>query len=338
LVDAEKLRFDFSWSTGLTIDEISAIEAIVVDIIKTKLPVDSSIVPLNTASGISSLRKVFGEAYPDPVRVISVGALVNDLVSDPTNEQWFNSSVEFCGGTHLTNTSQAEDFVIVEESGIAKGIRRIVAFTKTQAAVARRCATVLATKLKDAELLPDSHELVLAYKDLRREVDQAVVSLVDKDHMREELTRLFARIKVFNKSQASSKLSNALNQAANLGNVMHTNGKDILVAQLDCGNDARKIHEKLLETNPNASSFLLYLDDDMEKIKCSVTVNPFHSSKNLNAKAWVDYCISRCSQGKGGGRQETASAVFPFSDNGMATIASFAEEHVSQIGSVLLSL
>jgi alanyl-tRNA synthetase len=171
LVDSEKLRFDFSWSTALTVSEISAIESIVVDVIKTKLPVDSCVVPLSTASGISSLRKVFGEAYPDPVRVISVGAVVDDLIKDPLNEQWFNVSVEFCGGTHLTNTSQAEDFVIVEESGIAKGIRRIVAFTKTQASLARSRANSLLSKLKNAELLPDSQELVLAYKNLRREVN-----------------------------------------------------------------------------------------------------------------------------------------------------------------------
>jgi alanyl-tRNA synthetase len=49
-----------------------------------------------------------------------VGQDVNALLANPTDPAWSGYSIEFCGGTHLTNTTQAEDFVIVEESGIAK--------------------------------------------------------------------------------------------------------------------------------------------------------------------------------------------------------------------------
>lgn len=54
--------------------------------------------------------------------MISVGQEVEALLANPTNSEWSGYSIEFCGGTHLTNTAQAEDFVIVEESGIAKVI------------------------------------------------------------------------------------------------------------------------------------------------------------------------------------------------------------------------
>lgn len=74
--------------------------------IKKSLPVYSQNVPFADAAQICSLRKVFGERYPDPVRVISVGKDINELVSNPDNAEWYSYSVEFCGGTHLTNTQQ----------------------------------------------------------------------------------------------------------------------------------------------------------------------------------------------------------------------------------------
>jgi alanyl-tRNA synthetase len=119
-VDTEKLRFDFSWPTALTPAQIAQVESIVVERIQAALPVHAQLVPLADASKIAALRQVFGERYPDPVRVISVGQDVQQMLADPTKSEWSNFAIEFCGGTHLTNTTQAEDFVIVEESGIAK--------------------------------------------------------------------------------------------------------------------------------------------------------------------------------------------------------------------------
>ena len=58
--------------------------------------------------------------YPDPVRVVSVANSVEDLVADPSNEAWGLSSVEFCGGTHVGNTKEAQAFAITEETAVAK--------------------------------------------------------------------------------------------------------------------------------------------------------------------------------------------------------------------------
>ena len=68
--------------------------------------------------------------YPDPVRVVSVANAVEDIVADPSNEAWGLNSVEFCGGTHVSNTREAEAFVITEETAVAKGIRRITGVTR----------------------------------------------------------------------------------------------------------------------------------------------------------------------------------------------------------------
>ena len=82
------------------------------------------------AQRISGLQAVFGEVYPDPVRVVSVGNDIDDISSDLENEEWRKRSVEFCGGQHLSNTADAECFALVEETAVAKGVRRIVAVTR----------------------------------------------------------------------------------------------------------------------------------------------------------------------------------------------------------------
>ena len=63
---------------------------------------------------------MFGEVYPDPVRVISIGKPVEELLADPENPVNRSYSVEFCGGTHLRHTGQAGAFALVSEEGIAK--------------------------------------------------------------------------------------------------------------------------------------------------------------------------------------------------------------------------
>ncbi len=63
---------------------------------------------------------MFGEVYPDPVRVVSIGKPVSELLEDPENKENWNHSVEFCGGTHVKHTNRAGRFVLVSEEGIAK--------------------------------------------------------------------------------------------------------------------------------------------------------------------------------------------------------------------------
>jgi alanyl-tRNA synthetase len=122
LVDAEKTRFDFSHDKPLTADEIRRVEEIVNEKIVANLPVMPEVMPLAEAKKLPGVRAVFGEKYPDPVRVLMIGAY------SPA-EATADMSIEFCGGTHLNSTGEAGLFKIVSQELVAKGIRRVTGVT-----------------------------------------------------------------------------------------------------------------------------------------------------------------------------------------------------------------
>lgn len=126
LVDAEKTRFDFSHDKPLTADEVRRVEEIVNAHILRDEPVTPVTMPLAEAKKLPGVRAVFGEKYPDPVRVIMIGAEKPGNVSA-------QMSVEFCGGTHLNRTSQAGLFKVISQENVAKGVRRVTAVTGQRA-------------------------------------------------------------------------------------------------------------------------------------------------------------------------------------------------------------
>ncbi len=137
LVDADKTRFDFTHDKPLSADEVAEIERLVNEKIYSDLPVRPVTMPLDEAKKIPGVRAVFGEKYPDPVRVLLIGA---ERPEDATME----TSVEFCGGTHLAHTGQAGFFKIVSQEGVGKGVRRVTAVTGREAvAVVQRQAALL---------------------------------------------------------------------------------------------------------------------------------------------------------------------------------------------------
>ena len=122
LVDDEKTRFDFSHPKALNDAEIAKVEQLVNKQIAAKLTVYDRVVPQEEALKINGLRAVFGEKYPEEVRVMSIGKPVDELLAQPDNADWRKLSIEFCGGTHVANTSEIEDFALVAEEAVAKGV------------------------------------------------------------------------------------------------------------------------------------------------------------------------------------------------------------------------
>ncbi len=120
LVDAEKTRFDFSHDKALSPDQIREVELLVNGLIQADQPVMANVMPLTEAKQIAGVRAVFGEKYPDPVRVVRIGNPDGTIA-----EQGY--SVEFCGGTHLARSGEAGLFRILSQEAVGKGIRRITA-------------------------------------------------------------------------------------------------------------------------------------------------------------------------------------------------------------------
>ncbi|KAG0680001.1 Alanine--tRNA ligase [Pichia californica] len=195
LVAPEKLRFDFSHKKAVELKEIEQVEEIVNQKIKENLKVYAKPVALEVAQGINGLRAVFGESYPDPVRVVSVGVPVDDLLADPTNEKWTNYSIEFCGGTHVGKTDEIKEFVIVEESGIAKGIRRIVAVSGAEAREVQRQAAEFNKTLDDVSKLPYGELKERKVKDLGTELGKLSISVVQKAALKEKFTKIDKSVK-----------------------------------------------------------------------------------------------------------------------------------------------
>lgn len=191
-VAAERLRFDFSYNKGLTQEQLTEVDAIVTKTINAALPVYHDVVPLARARAVHSLCAVFGETYPDPVRVISIGVPVDRLVSDPENAEWGAYSVELCGGTHINHTSQAGAFAVIEETAIAKGIRRIVAVTRQAALDAMGAAEALRDDFGAARALP-VEALSKAILDLTEKLNNAVIPAAAKLELRGQLADLQAR-------------------------------------------------------------------------------------------------------------------------------------------------
>lgn len=99
LVAPSKLRFDFSHKQGVTVPELEKIEAISNDWVRKDVGVFSKEMALEEAQKIPGLRAVFGEAYPNPVRVVTLEFSVDEIAKDIENPKWRSTSVEFCGGT-----------------------------------------------------------------------------------------------------------------------------------------------------------------------------------------------------------------------------------------------
>jgi len=116
LVDAEKLRFDFSHYQPLISDEIEQIEILVNDQVRMNLPTSAELMNMDAAKATGALA-LFGEKYGETVRVLNIGS----------------DSVELCGGTHVQRTGDIGSFKIVIETGIAAGVRRIEALTGARA-------------------------------------------------------------------------------------------------------------------------------------------------------------------------------------------------------------
>ncbi|KAI1642974.1 tRNA synthetases class II (A)-domain-containing protein [Daldinia loculata] len=190
LVDQDKLRFDFSHKAAVSLPELKKIEHLSNEYIRQNCKIYSKDVELDLAKKINGVRAVFGETYPNPVRVVSVGIDVDMLLEAPENPEWRKVSIEFCGGTHVDQTGIIKDLVVVEESGIAKGIRRIVAYTGDAAHRVQREAEAFSKRITAIDALPFGPEKEAEVKQATVDLNNLVVSTLTK----EDLKTRFAKV------------------------------------------------------------------------------------------------------------------------------------------------
>ncbi len=169
LVDADRMRFDFSHGGPLTAAEIEAIETEVNAVIRQNLPADTA--EMSPADAIDAgAVALFGEKYGDSVRVLTLGRALEGEGA---------YSVELCGGTHVARTGDIALFKIVAEQGIAAGVRRIEALTGEparrylldQAAVAKALADQFKTPV--AEVVARVESLEAQRRKLERDLADA---------------------------------------------------------------------------------------------------------------------------------------------------------------------
>ncbi len=115
-VDTDWLRFDFSHQKSLSDETLQQIQHDIIERIEADEMIGYKTVTLADARKAGAMM-LFGEKYPDPVRMVSMG----------------DFSRELCGGTHLTQTGQVEAFELLAEESVSAGTRRIVAVTGAKA-------------------------------------------------------------------------------------------------------------------------------------------------------------------------------------------------------------
>lgn len=267
-VDPHRCRFDFTHFSAMSADEIKRVEEYVNKVILAAVPVVTEELPIDEAKKKGAMA-LFGEKYGDVVRVVSVGEY----------------STEFCGGTHLKNSSQAGLFKIVSESSVASGVRRIEAVTGEGVLEMLNSSLNTLDKAAAALKVPNANEIVTRCESVMSE-------LREKDK------------KIESMQQAAAN--------AQLGNIdeKDVNGVKVITAALDnTGSDGlRKIGDSLADKYDCFVAVLAGTNEGKSNILCKCSKSAV--AKGANAGTIVRE-VAAVAGGKGGGKPDQAMAGVP---------------------------
>ncbi len=263
------LRFDFNWQGALTDDQRSQIEEVTNQAVEADYPVNTFVTALDKAKAMGAMA-MFGENYPDQVRVVDIGGPF---------------SLELCGGTHVHNSAQIGPVTILGESSVGSGIRRVEAYVGLESfrhlAKERALMAGLASSLK----VPSE------------EVPARVANLVE-------------RLKAAEKELDKVRLANARSAAVNAAAGAETVGKVRLVAQRMAGGmsagDLRSLVGDItgkLGSDPGVVA--LIAEGDNDSVPFVVAVNPAAQDLGLRANELVKQ-FGAAVNGRGGGKADMA--------------------------------
>ena len=282
LVDASKLRFDFSHPKAVTKDEIKEIELIVNQQTLNNAEVKTELMKLDDAIA-SGAEAMFGEKYDDEVRVLSMGD---------------GFSVELCGGTHVSRTGDIGMFVILSESSVSSGVRRIEAVTGSKAV---ELMLEIRSQLQDVQGILN--------------VGAPEVSSKVKDLVRENKS-----LKKGNKTKEKSTVD--IKEA-----IHKINNFDLVLLEAETQNiqDLRQLVDASKEGQSQRCVLILSHQDSKVIMVCGIT-DDIQGSLSAND---VIQAIAKASNGKGGGRKDFAQG---------AGVADNFEEFVNSIPDIVQSI
>ena len=320
LCNEEKLRFDFSHKKAMSAKQLRATEEYCKKVIAEEQEVSANVLPLDDAKAISGVRAVFGEVYPDPVRVVSVGD---------------DTSIEFCGGTHVSNTAEAEAFALVEETAVAKGIRRISAVTKGAAKEAITEGEKYATKVGALEEfsidIPDLDKQAGA---LRKELDEAFTSAVVKAELRVRIEGVQKKAVEAKKRALAAKVDKILNVVNEQIEEAVADNKKILVLNVDIAADS-KASQQVMNAAKKIAPDMAFMGLSEEevgsggKLMAFAVVPEAMAADGFKADDWVRAALAVCG-GRGGGKPVSAqgqAAECPDIDAVVEAANAFATEN-----------
>ena len=264
--DADHVRFDFTHFAAVTPEELAKIEEIVNDAIFECYPVVTEEMPIEEAKKRGAMA-LFGEKYGATVRVVQAG----------------DFSIELCGGTHLTNTSQVGVFKIISESSVAAGVRRIEALT------GKGVLKFLADR--QALLVDAAKTLKTTPNDLVMKIEQTVGEL-----------REMAK----NNDKLSSKIANM--QLVNLFNMTtDVKGVNVIAVKLeDTSMDTlRSMGDSIKERAPKMVAVLSTVTGDKINFLCVCGAEAVKAGAHAGK---IVKEVAKICNGGGGGRPDNATA------------------------------
>ncbi|XP_039132084.1 LOW QUALITY PROTEIN: alanine--tRNA ligase [Dioscorea cayenensis subsp. rotundata] len=301
IVLPEKLRFDFSHGKPIHPEDLRKIESIVNQQIKDELDVFATETKLADAKLINGLRAVFGEVYPDPVRVVSIGRKVEEILTNPDSKEWLSISTELCGGTHISNTREAKAFALLSEEGIAKGVRRVTAVTTELAFKALELAASLDSEIKDAS---KSEGAILEKKvaSLKSKTDAAAIPAALKADLRAKISQLEDQLRKAKKKIGEENIHKSIKAAMDAADAAVSQSKAFCLIRVNVGLDTTAVREAVLKVvDQKGLPIMIFSTDETTNKALVCAAVPNNGSKDgLVVLEWLTATMVPL-KGKGGG-------------------------------------
>lgn len=312
LVAAERLRFDFTAGGAIKPAQIKQVEEICNEVITRGGAVHCQVSPLAQSKAIQGLRAMFDETYPDPVRVVSIGVPVKELLENPTSGAADKTSVEFCGGTHLRDISHARKLVITAEEAISKGIRRMIAVTGAEAEKADRQAqrlekdvNELKAEVKEAIKAKNTAEANQHAITLGKTIEVAPISAWKRVELVDAVKKAKMEIVQYEQKVQKERIASLKSETEKRIDAGDIAEPEVLL--LDAGSNNKVLNEILklyAKKSPKSHVLLFSADHTAKKVLC-LAQTPKGST--LKANEWVS-SISPLIDGRGGGKDVQAQA------------------------------